>query len=65
MLNDPRSLVEEQVSASGNLPGQDRRPSEAAAVAPLHAVGPDPLLGLLAWIAPPLALIAMLAISAI
>jgi hypothetical protein len=56
MVNDP-SMMDEQASAK-----EDRRPSDAAATA---TVRPNPLFGPLLWITPPLALIAVLMISAI
>lgn len=65
MLNHPRLLVDHQVSASGDLAGENRQPSEAAETAHRQVVEPDSLFGSLVWIAPPLALIAMLAISAL
>lgn len=65
MLNQPRLLVEQQVSASGDLAGENRQPFEAADTAHRQVVEPDSLFASLVWIAPPLVLVAMLAISAI
>ena len=65
MLNHPRLLVDQQVSTSGNLAGENRQSSEAAEKARQQVVEADPLLGSLVWITPPLVLIAMLAISAV
>jgi hypothetical protein len=64
MLNDPRSLVDEQASASRDVPGEHPQAFEAAEMMPRHA-RLDPLLGPLLWITPSLALIAVLALSAI
>ena len=65
MLNQPQLLVDQQISASGNLASENRQLPEAAESACRHVVELEPLLGSLVWIAPPLVLIAMLAISAI
>jgi hypothetical protein len=58
-------LADQQVSASGDLAGENRQPSEAAETTPRQVVEPDSLFGSPVWIAPPLVLIAMLAISAL
>lgn len=65
MLNHPRLLVDQQASASGTLTGEDQQSSEAAEKAFQQVGEPVPMLGPLVWIAPPLVLIAMLAISAV
>jgi hypothetical protein len=65
MSNHPRLLVDQQVSAYGTLAGEDRQSSESLEKVFQQVVKPVSMLGSLVWIAPPLVLIAMLAISAV
>ena len=65
MSNDPGSPMDDQVPASGTLPVENRHLRKQRPLRRDTVVEPDSLLGSLVWIAPPLVLIAMLAISAI